>query len=86
MNDLALIRTAYAPPLREKILRAVNSDPYDGSFDYDYVYDTQDDRRMSTTVGPGRISGQSIIVPVDMRYTHLRPKQNSWVFVRSGED
>ena len=85
MNDLALIRTAYAPPLREKLLRAVISDPYDGGFDYDYVYDTQDDRPVSTTVGPGRMDGRRIIVPVDMRYTHLRPKQQSWVFVRSGD-
>ena len=84
MNSLALIRTAYASPVREKLLRAVTSDPYDGGFDYDYVYDTQDDRPIATTVGPGRIAGRRIIVPVDMRYTHHRPKQQSWVFVKSG--
>ena len=85
MDNLALIRTAYASPVREKLLRAVTSDPYDGGFDYDYVYDTQDDRPIATTVGPGRIDGRRIIVPVDMRYTHLRPKQQSWVFVKSGD-
>lgn len=85
MDSLALIRTAYASPMREKLLRAVTSDPYDGGFDYDFVYDTQDERPIATTVGPGRIAGRRIIVPVDMRYTHLRPKQHSWVFVRSGE-
>jgi hypothetical protein len=84
MDNLALIRTAYASPLREKLLRAVASDPYDGGFDYDYVYDTQDDRPVATTVGPGRIAGPRVIVPVDMRYTHPRPKQQSWVFVKSG--
>jgi hypothetical protein len=67
------------------VLLAVASDPYDGGFDYDYVYDTQDDRPVSTTVGPGRIDGRRIIVPVDRRYTSLRTKQQSWVFVRSGE-
>jgi hypothetical protein len=77
MVNLALIRTAYASRLREKLLRAVTSDPYDGGFDYDYVYDTQDDRPVATTVGPGRIAGRRIIVPVDMRYTHLRPKHQS---------
>jgi hypothetical protein len=56
MDNLALIRTAYASPLREKLLHAVTSDPYDGGFDYDYVYDTQDDRPVATTVGPGRIT------------------------------
>ena len=84
MDNLALIRTAYASPVREKLLRAVTSDPYDGGFDYDYVYDTQDDRPIATTVGPGRIDGRLIIVPVDMRYTHLQPKQQSWIFVKSG--
>jgi hypothetical protein len=48
MDNLALIRTAYASRLREKLLRAVISDPYDGGFDYDYVYDTQDDRPVAT--------------------------------------
>lgn len=71
--------------MREKILRTVTSEPYDGGFDYEYVYDTQDNRPVSTTVGRGRISGRRIIVPVDMRYTHLRPRQQSWVFVRSGD-
>jgi hypothetical protein len=72
--------------LREKILRAVTSDPYDGGFDYDYVYNTQADRPVSTTMGLRRISGRRIIVPLDMRYTSLRPKQQSWVFVRSGNN
>jgi hypothetical protein len=85
MDDLALIRTAYAAPLRGKIRQAVTSDPYDGGFDYDYVYDTQDERPVSTRVGPGRVEGQRIIVPVAMRYTHLRPKKQSWVFVRSAD-
>jgi hypothetical protein len=85
MDNLALIRAAYASPVREKLLRAVISDPYDGGFDYDYVYDTQDERPIATTVGPGRIDGRRIIIPVDMRYTHLQPKQQSWVFVQSGD-
>ena len=84
MDNLALIRSAYASPVREKLLRAVTSDPYDGGFDYDYVHDTQDDRPIATTVGPGHIAGRRIIVPVDMRYTHLQPKQQSWIFVKSG--
>jgi hypothetical protein len=46
----------------------------------------QTDRPVSTTVGLGRISGRRIIVPLDMRYTSLRPKQKSWVFVRSGNN
>ena len=85
MDDLALIRAAYAPPLRGKLLQAVTSDPYDGGFDYDYVYDTQDDRPVSTLVGPGRMEGRRIVVPVEMRYTRLRPKQQSWVFVRTAD-
>ena len=36
-----------------------------------------------TPPNPPRLSGESIVVPIDMRYTFLKPGKQSWVSVKS---
>jgi hypothetical protein len=82
-NENAL-NSCYAPDFRKLIFLGIQSTDEDPLpfLNYDFVYETQDTNPNVLKIGPARIQGEQISVPVEMQHIGSKPFTKTWIFSR----